>query len=128
MKIINKLMRKLKAKGLNAKGEEVPDKTPACIPIGYKNPPTLAEKIKSMVKNELRIYAVHQGQETFEEADDFNIGDDVDPTSPYEDLPDGTMQEEEPVEKPVKEKKEPADTPATPPPAEKEKEKAQLDT
>lgn len=38
-----------------------------------------------MVRSErLKLEVEAQGQETFDEADDFDIGDDFDPTSPYE--------------------------------------------
>lgn len=37
-----------------------------------------------VVSEKLRMEALAAGQETFEEADDFDVDDDFDPTSPYE--------------------------------------------
>jgi len=66
-------------------GRELLDGRPMQPPLGYKRTPSLAEQISAMVRNE-RIQAELRaaGVETFAEADDFNIPDDVDPTSPYE--------------------------------------------
>lgn len=69
---------------LNERGHEILDPEPMAIPLGFKKPETLAEQIRRMVKTEMSQAAASQGQETFEEADDFDIGDDYDPTSPYE--------------------------------------------
>lgn len=64
---------------------EFPDPTPLAPAIGYKREPSLAEKIRNMVRSEqLRAAAQAEGAETFEEADDFEIGDDFEPASPYE--------------------------------------------
>lgn len=70
---------------LNEKGHEVLDPTPVAVPVHFKRPPTLQEQIRSMVRSEeLRRAASSQGMETFEEADDFAVGDDYDPRSPHE--------------------------------------------
>lgn len=69
----------------NDKGEEMPDPTPIEIDAGLKRPLTLQEQIRRLVRDETVRHALAQdGIETFEEADDFNVGDDFDPTSPYE--------------------------------------------
>lgn len=66
-------------------GREYPDPTPVAPPIGFIKQPTMAETMRAMIQSqELRRAAAESGQETFEEADDFNVGDDYDPTSPYE--------------------------------------------
>lgn len=66
-------------------GRELPDPTPIAPPIGYKRNPTIAEQIRDMVRSEqLRQAAEQSGMETFEEADDFYVEDDFDPTNPYE--------------------------------------------
>lgn len=66
-------------------GRERPSPLPIQPPIGYKKTPSLREQIRAMILSEkMREYALSQGAETFEEADDFDIGDDFDPTSPYE--------------------------------------------
>lgn len=69
----------------NANGEEILDQTPVSIPLTFRRPMPLNERIKQMVRQEASILAQSQGFETFEEADDFNIDDDeIDPTSPWE--------------------------------------------
>lgn len=66
-------------------GREYPDPTPVAPPVGFIKQPTLAETMKQMVRSEaLRRAAQESGMETFEEADDFDVGDDYDPRSPYE--------------------------------------------
>lgn len=70
---------------LDADGREVPNPTPMAPPLGYKRTPSLAEQIRQMVRAEKFSQDIaNQGLETFEEADDFDIGDDFDPHSPYE--------------------------------------------
>lgn len=70
---------------LREDGTEVLDGTPVAPPIGYRPQPSLASQIRMMVRSEqLRMEAEKAGMETFEEADDFDVGDDFDPTSPYE--------------------------------------------
>lgn len=66
------------------KGREIPDPKPLELPIGFKRPESLAEQVQRLVRNQVSQYAAMHGEETFEEADDFDIEDDVDPTTPYE--------------------------------------------
>lgn len=69
----------------DAEGRELPDPTPMAPPIGFKKQPSMVEMIRNMVRSEeLRRAAEAQGQESFDEADDFEVGDDVDPSTPYE--------------------------------------------
>jgi hypothetical protein len=63
---------------LNEKGQEVPDPTPIAMPLGYSHPPTLEQRIKTMIAVTLSRQAAAAGRETFEEANDFNVGDDDD--------------------------------------------------
>jgi len=66
-------------------GHELPDPTPVEVPLRFRNHSrNLQEQIKLMVQGELSRQAAEAGQETFEEADDFDVGDDYDPRSPYE--------------------------------------------
>lgn len=68
----------------NEAGFEVPDEMPIVVP-GMRQPETLAETIKRMVRVEMGKVAASQGMETFEEADDFDIPDeDGEFVSPYE--------------------------------------------
>lgn len=69
---------------LNSKGQEVVDKRPVAIPANCKKPESLADKVRRLVKHEASVLAESRGGETFEEADDFDVGDDFDPTTPYE--------------------------------------------
>lgn len=73
---------------LNARGHEIPDPIPVEVPIQWRRPPTLQEQIKAFVRRELSMQAAEEGHETFEEADDFDVGDDFDPSSPYEEIYD----------------------------------------
>lgn len=70
---------------LDLDGREMPSPLPVAPPVGYKKRPSLSEQIREMVRSEhLRRAAVESGMETFEEADDFDVPDDEDPASPYE--------------------------------------------
>ena len=66
-------------------GRELMDPTPIAPPIGYKKSPSITETIRNMIRSEhLRREAESQGYESFEEADDFEMAEDPDPKSPYE--------------------------------------------
>lgn len=73
---------------------EVPDPTPVAPPVGYKKQPSMVEYIRDMVRSEkLRQEAEAAGYETFEESEDFDVGDDNDPTSPWENEYDPPISE-----------------------------------
>ena len=65
-------------------GFEVLSPEPVAIPAHLKRPLTLAEQVRQSIRTEFSRMAADSGFETFEEADDFVVGDDYDPTSPYE--------------------------------------------
>lgn len=69
---------------LDERGHEILDPTPIALPLGLKRPPTLQETIKQLIRTEMSRKAAQEGQETFEEADDLEVGEDFDPTSPWE--------------------------------------------
>lgn len=71
---------------LNSRGHEVNSPEPISLPAGVNKPETLAETIRRLVRNEVSQQASASGQETFEEADDFDIEDDngYDPKSQWE--------------------------------------------
>lgn len=69
---------------LDERGREIPDPKPMVHPLGIQVQETLAEKIKRMVRFELSRAASEQGHESFEDADDFDVGDDDELRSPYE--------------------------------------------
>ena len=114
-KIVTKVKKCLK---INKDGTEKLCNKPMSVPIGFKQPPTLQQQIKQMIRSEkLQMAAMEAGHETFEESEDFDIGDDYDPTAPYElgfdsDLDynsnQGGFQEEKPIEQEAPASKEKA--------------------
>lgn len=72
--------------GLNEDGHETPDPRPMSPPVGYNRQPSLAEQMREMVRDHKAMMALAGDDtvETFEEADDFDIGDDIDLSTPYE--------------------------------------------
>lgn len=105
-------------------GAELPNPTPIDPPIGFVPAEPIHEQIKRMV---LREMAAQQGlseDDSLEELDDFDVGDDYDPESPWEEQfwpeshwpPAGTVPEEPPVETPSKTPPEaPPEAPKPPP-------------
>lgn len=77
---------------LNENGHEVPDPRPMARPLHISAPETLAQQIQRMVRSELSRRAEAQGFETFEEAEDFDVGDEPELASPYE-LHDSNFEE-----------------------------------
>lgn len=71
---------------LNADGWEVLDTTPLSLPSGFKRPETLAEQVQRLVRGSISRYAEASGAETWEEANDFELDEDFDPTTPYEEF------------------------------------------
>lgn len=72
---------------LNDHGHEIPDPTPMAPPVGFKPQPSMVEIVRAQIAGErLRQEAEAAGLETFEEADDFDVQDDFDPSSPYEEM------------------------------------------
>ncbi|UYD39205.1 MAG: hypothetical protein [Wigfec virus K19_143] len=130
---------KLKAKDQTLEGREIPSAVPMAPPIGYKKQPSMVEHIRNMVRSEMvRQAAEAKGFETFEEADDFDVADDLEPLSGYENDPQfeppvppeestgvpspsgggegaGGESASSPVEPPPEAKAEEGKTPAAPP-------------
>jgi len=72
-------------KRLDEKGREIVSPLPMEPPLGYKRQPTMVEIIRQQIQSEhLARDLAAQGVETFEEADDFEVGDDYEPSSPWE--------------------------------------------
>lgn len=70
-------LKKLDRKGLDKEGRLVPDPTPIAPPIGYKKQPSMVEIVREMVRSErLAAEARAMGHETFEESEDFDVGDE----------------------------------------------------
>lgn len=84
-----------KSKYLDRDGHEQPDPTPMAPPIGYNPQPSLRDQIRDMVRSEkLRLEAEAAGAETFEESNDFDVGDGTDnPTASYE-VDEGDLAEQ----------------------------------
>lgn len=74
-----------KGKRQTKDGREIPDPTPMAPPLGYKDTPSMFEQMRALIHSEkLKAAAEEMGVETPEEGDDFDVGDDYDPSSPYE--------------------------------------------
>ncbi|UDN67847.1 hypothetical protein [robinz microvirus RP_145] len=70
---------------LDKEGREILSPLPLEPPLGYKKSESMAEMVRRMIQSEhLRIAAEQAGAETFEESEDFDIGDDFEPHSPWE--------------------------------------------
>lgn len=66
-------------------GWEIPDPEPVAIPSGFKRPETLAEQVRRLVRSErFNEELKAAGVETFDEADDFEVDEDFDPSTPFE--------------------------------------------
>jgi len=78
--------RQKKEKRLTKEGREKLNPKPMAPQIGYKKAPSIADRVRDMVRSErLKMEAEMAGAETFEEADDFDIPDDpIEPPTPYE--------------------------------------------
>nr|QJB20639.1 MAG: hypothetical protein [Microvirus sp.] len=98
---------------LDEEGREVLDDTPLAPPVGFTEQPSMAEYIRMMVQSErLRQEAEEAGMETFEESEDFDVDDDFDPTTPYENDFDPDISElKSAVEEEKQRKKAPSQEP-----------------
>lgn len=70
---------------VNAQGQEVLDPTPMAPPVGYQRTESMFDIVQRMTREALLQQELEkQGFETFEEADDFEVGDDYEPPSEHE--------------------------------------------
>ena len=69
---------------LDKNGHELCDQTTMELPSGFKRPETLAEQVQRLVRTTVSREAHLAGAETFEESEDFDVGDETDPATPYE--------------------------------------------
>lgn len=58
------------------RGRELPDATPVALPLGAKRPESLTQQIRRMIRTEMSGQAAADGNETFEEANDFDVQED----------------------------------------------------
>lgn len=72
-------------KSFDEKGQEINGKHKIALPVNFKRPIPLADEIRRLVRNEMFQRDLRQGGvETFEESEDFDVDDDFDPQSPWE--------------------------------------------
>lgn len=89
------LIEEVPVSPLDENGHEVPDPRPLSLPSGMKRPETLAQQVARLVRShELARAASAQGFETLEESEDFDVGDDFDPSTPWELVFDPTLGKE----------------------------------
>lgn len=69
----------------DANGHEILDPRPMALPVGFQRPPTLAEQVARLVRGHMSDMAAADGFETFEDADDFELDEDIIVPSPWED-------------------------------------------
>lgn len=69
----------------NEAGEELMDPTPIALPVGHRRPLTLQETLAMFIRSPgFRDQVTGEEFESFEESEDFDMDDDVDPSAPYE--------------------------------------------
>lgn len=85
-------LEKLVRLNKNSNGDEVPDPTPMEPPIGWIEPPSMVELIRKMIRDNELEKGLSTEHGSFEEEDDFEIGDDG------EDLRSGWENDFEPRE------------------------------
>lgn len=68
---------------LNKYGQERPNPVPMAPPIGYKRPISIADQIREAIRA-ASFEAYMAGAETEEEANDFEVGEDEEPSSRWE--------------------------------------------
>lgn len=84
------------SKGLTKDGYEEADPKPTHVKLGItpKRPESLDAMVKRMILQQTTYYAMENGYETPEEADDFDCDDDFDPKTPYESYFDPKVPDE----------------------------------
>lgn len=79
---------------LDARGREILDPVPVAPPLGYKREKSMFDHVRELVRSEhVRLAALAEGKETFEESDDFDVDDDMDIETPYEENFDPVEEE-----------------------------------
>lgn len=71
-------------------GREKPDPTPMSAALGKRRAKSIRDNVVEILRSEKWREAMEEnGEETFEEADDFDVDDDFDPSTPYEEFFEG---------------------------------------
>lgn len=68
----------------NDRGEEIPDPTPVEVPLNLRRPLSLQDEMRRFIRTELSQQASAKGDESFEEADDFEVDDEEEFITQYE--------------------------------------------
>lgn len=80
--------------GLTPEGREIPDPIPLKPALSRQRARSIRDHVVDVVRSEnFRRSMEDQGQETFEDADDFDVDDDIDPSSPYEEFFEGEYEQ-----------------------------------
>ena len=75
---------------LNSSGHEIPDSVPLAGSLGQRRARSIRDNVVEILRSEKWREAMEEnGEETFEEADDFDVDDDFDPSTPYEEFFEG---------------------------------------
>lgn len=86
---------RFKRKKYNERGEEMMDPKPRAVPIGFEKPEPLEAMLARVLRNQRTIDALARaGKESFDEANDFEVGEDYDPKSPHEEHFYGQFEQE----------------------------------
>lgn len=83
MKETHELEQSVQSLYLDENGHEKPNPVPMQPPVGYRRQPTIAEQMRMMIRT-ASLEAAQAGAETEEEANDFDVGEDMEPHSPWE--------------------------------------------
>lgn len=78
-------------------GREVPDPEPIAIPVKIKRLINDTDRMREIIRSEQIRHQLEQegiSPESFEEADDFDVDEEYDPSSPYELVLDGELDGE----------------------------------
>lgn len=81
-------------------GSEIPDPRPVQLPVGFERPESIQDLIRRLVTDrQIRDDLASSDIESFDEADDFDVMDDIPPTSPYEENfdPQGIIAKEQAI-------------------------------
>lgn len=69
-------LAKMLQRSIDADGRFYPDNIPMAPPVGYRKTPSIIDLMHQAVRETISRQAAEMGYETFEEADDFDVGDE----------------------------------------------------
>lgn len=97
--------RRLEARGYTHDNVQIVDPVPMSPPVGYKKQPSMVDIVREQVRqHHLQMELAAKGVETFEEADDFDVGDP-------DELPRTIYEMEENFDPPLRKPRIPTDVP-----------------